>query len=210
MAVYKMGFDKTIALLKELMGVKQNFVQTLNDRGEGSSMQDSFATLVERSKNLMNDMPNTVLLVDENGAELVATRAGEEVIFTATANDIRAGKVAANDEGVVTGEKVIPSCHTTETTRYIPVGSAVTIPLPILDKYDYTKLQVVICEFNTSITDSVSVIKTSILDKVYNVNSVAEIANVVKDSVNKSINLGITNDTEKPFVVRCFTYKEIE
>lgn len=205
-----MGFDKTIALLKELMGVKQSFVQTLNDRGEGSSMQDSFATLVERSKNLMNDMPNTVLLVDENGAELVATRAGEEVIFTATANDIRAGKVAANDEGVVTGEKVIPSYHTTEGYRQIKSGTNFVIPnLDWLDLYDFSKLQVIICPYTGDIASSVAAEKIAINDSVYAVKSTEIIATVTKDSENKAINFGITNNSENTYILRYFMYKEI-
>lgn len=178
------------------------------------SIAEKLVTIAENSKKIFevgkNTPADTYILVDTTGKEIVGTLVNNETVFTATANDIREGMIAATDSGVTTGSKVIPSYHTTETTRYIPVGSAVTIPLPILDKYDYTKLQVVICEYNTSMSKSVSVIKTAILNKVYDVNSVTEIAEVKKDSVNKTIDLGITNDTEKPFVIRCFTYKEIE
>lgn len=48
-------------------------------------------------------MPKTFVLVDENGNELTGIVVGEEVIFTATASDIVAGKTAATAEGVVTG-----------------------------------------------------------------------------------------------------------
>jgi hypothetical protein len=48
-------------------------------------------------------MPKTFLLVDENGKEYVGVVVGEEVIFTATAEDIVAGKVAGTSDGVVVG-----------------------------------------------------------------------------------------------------------
>lgn len=152
----------------------------------------------------------TYILTDESGNEAVAVAVSEETIFTATENDIRDGMVAATDSGVTTGKKVIPAFHTTETARYIPDGSDFTIPLPTLDLYDYTKLQVIICAYNTSMDASVMAEKVSILDKVYNVNSVEEIASVTKDPINKEINLGITNNSGYPCVIRCFTYKEIE
>lgn len=154
--------------------------------------------------------PKTFIIEDSDGNEFKGIVVDKETIFDATLNDVREGKVFANDEGVNTGTKVIPAYHTTETVKYVPIGENVTIYLPNLEKYDYTKLQVIICEYNTSLSDSVSVVKTAILDKVYDVNSVIAIANVIKDSVNKTIDLGITNDTNKPFVVRCFTYKEIK
>lgn len=152
----------------------------------------------------------TVVIVDQEGNELTGVVTEQKQIFTATDNDVREGLTYASDDGVSTGTKVIPAYHTTEAVKYIPVGDDVIIYLPNLEKYDYTKLQIIICEYNTSSSDSVLAIKTVILDKVYNVNSTEAISDVVKDSVNKTINLGITNDTDKPFVVRYITYKEID
>lgn len=152
----------------------------------------------------------TLVFEDEAGNSFTGVVTEKVQMFDATDNDVREGKTYVSDLGISTGTKVIPSYHTTETTKYVPTGSDVTIYLPNLEKYDYTKLQVIICEFNTSLSDSVSAIKTVILDKVYDVNSTTEIASVEKDSINQTINLGITNDTDKPFVVRCFTYKEID
>lgn len=150
------------------------------------------------------------ILETEDGQEIPAVLTSQEVVFTATPNDIREGKVAATGSGVVTGEKVIPSYHTTETYRYIPVGSEFTIPLAPLDKYDYTKLQVIICRFNGTIRDSVLSEKVAILDKVYEVGTDKEISTVTKDTITKSINLGITNNSDHPCVIRVFTYKEID
>lgn len=150
------------------------------------------------------------ILETEDGQEIPAVLTSQEVVFTATPNDIREGKVAATGSGVVTGEKVIPSYHTTEMYRYVPVGEDFLIPLSDMDKYDYTKLQVIICKFNTTMDDSVLSEKVAILDKVYNVGSDEVLATVIKDKNTKSINLGITNNSGHPCVIRCFTYKEIE
>ena len=91
-------------------------------------------------------------------------------MFDATANDIRLGKVAATESGVTTGTKDIPAYHTTEGVEKIPAGSALTIPM-FSDKCQYTKLQALICTFNTLVSDSVATEKVSIDGKVYNVGS---------------------------------------
>lgn len=153
---------------------------------------------------------NTIQIENSDGSTILGVVTGEETIFTATDNDVREGSVYASDGGVSTGTKVIPSYHTTEILRYIPVGSDVTIPLPTLNKYDYTKLQVIICDFNENMSNSVSATKISILDKVFDVNSTNIVSNVTKDETTKSINLGITNNSTVPWVVRCLTYKEID
>ena len=155
--------------------------------------------------------PNTYILVDEDGNEIPAVFVTEETIFDATANDIRLGKTAATDDGIVTGEKVIPGYITTEGARLIPAGNTLMIPNcdSNINDYDYTKLQVIICAYNSSVSKSVSAEKVCINDEVYNVNSIESIASVSKDHTNKSINLGITNNTGKPCVVRFFTYKEV-
>lgn len=154
---------------------------------------------------------NTYILVDENGNEIPAVFVSEETVFNATANDIREGMVAATDNGVTIGTKDIPTYNTYEGMRLIPVGSTFTIPSIDTDinNYDYTKLQAVFCTYNTSMANSVSTDKVSIEDHVYNVNSIEPISTVVKDHDNKSINFGITNNTDKPCVIRFFTYKEV-
>lgn len=162
--------------------------------------------------NIVGGQPivKSYILETEDGQEIPAVLVDKEVVFTASPNDIREGKVAATANGVVTGEKVIPTYHTTEKYRYIPVGSEFVIPLPDMDRYDYTKLQVIICKFGGTIRDSVLSEKVVVLDKVYNAGSDEELATVTKDKTTKSINLGITNNSDHPCVIRCFTYKEIE
>lgn len=154
---------------------------------------------------------NTVLLEDENGNEIATgVVVGEKTIFTATDNDVRSGLVYAGDEGVSTGTMVIPSYHTTEGSVAILPGNNCEIQLSNMDKYDYTKLQVVVCSYNTSLLDSVSAEKVVINDCLYNVGSTVAISNVSKNADTKTINLGITNSSSDTIVLRYFTYKEID
>ena len=48
----------------------------------------------------------TLILVDENNNEVIGAVVEELTIFDATAEDIKLGKVAATDSGVVTGTHV--------------------------------------------------------------------------------------------------------
>ena len=152
----------------------------------------------------------SVIIQGNDGTELVGVVVGQETVMTATPNDIRKGKIAATEAGIVEGEKEIPAYETTTGTRLITAGSEFKIPLSLRDKYDYTKLQCIIVVQNTDTTDSVAAEKVVINDAVYVVNSVTKLADVTKDTTNKSINLNITNDTDKKYYIRYFTYREEE
>lgn len=152
------------------------------------------------------------ILVDEDGNEIAASvLVDEEIALTATANDIRINKTAITNDGLTTGEKVIPAYHILEGYRLIPVGSTITIPnlKPDVDIYDYTKLQAMICLFNEDEPSSVYTEKVSIGDNVYNVLSNESISSVTKDHESKTIDLGITNDSDTDWILRFFMYKEI-
>lgn len=157
------------------------------------------------------DETNTFIIEDEFGNEVVAVLVEEETLFDATANDIRLGKTAVTDIGVTVGEKVIPSYNTLVGTRLIPNGREFSIPNndPNTPYHDYTKLQTIICKFNSSIMESVSTEKVSIEDTVYNVQSIEPIATITKNLEDKSIDFGINNDLGVPCIIRYFTYKEI-
>lgn len=150
-------------------------------------------------------LERTYILVDDNGEEYTATFVDNETVLDATANDIRQGKVAATDDGLVTGEKEIPSYHTMEGFKLVPAGKTFSITL---QRYDYTKLQVLICAYNMSAALSVSTEKVSINGKVYAVGSTEELSTVTIDSDSKTVDLGIKNDGDSPSVMRYFTYKE--
>lgn len=149
------------------------------------------------------------ILETEDGKEIPAVLTAQEVVFDATPNDIREGKVAATGDGVTVGEKVIPSYHTNEGYKVIRPGSKFTIPLKSMRLYEYTKLQAIICPYNSSLSNSVSAEKVAINDNVYEVNSDVSISIVGKDDLEQSIDLGIANNTDKPYILRFFTYKEI-
>lgn len=153
-------------------------------------------------------MPETVILVDEDGVEVPAVFTDEIVEITATANDIRLGTTAITNEGIITGEKVIPAYHTTEGVTIIPVGSEFTIYIPESDRYDYTKIQVIMCPLNGTPDQSVAAAMVAINNEVYMVEESEVIGSLSVDHDSKEIKLGITNSDNVPFVVRYFTYKE--
>lgn len=153
---------------------------------------------------------NTIQIENGDGSTLFAVVTGEETILTATDNDVREGLVYASDGGISTGSKVIPSYHTTESARFIDVGKELNIPLPAADRYDYTKLQVIVCSYDTSLSNSVATEKVVINDNIYNVGETISISTVFKNEETKTIELGLINDGDKPLILRCFTYKEID
>ena len=158
------------------------------------------------------DDANMYILVTEDGREIPAVLVDELTVFDATPNDIRIGKTAATEQGVTLGEKEIPSYHTIEGTKLITPGKEIIISFSAYDvpHYDYTKLQTIICSFNTSLSNSVAAQKVSIGDAVYNVNSVEKLSSIIKNDNNKQIEFGIINDSDKPCIVRFITYKELE
>lgn len=200
------GYERTLELLKQLIASKKNLADTLVSKGEEAEFKEPFDDLVQKAADYL---PKTYILVDEKGNEVVGTLVEQQTVFDATPNDVREGKVFASELGMKTGEKVIPSYNTTEGIKVITVGSECKILLNHLDKYDFTKLQVIICPFNSSLSDSVAANKVSINGNVYEANSAEVLSTVEKNDVDKTIELGITNDTDKPLILRYFTYKEI-
>ena len=154
-----------------------------------------------------DDGTQMYILVDENGTEYPAVLVDEETVFDADANDIRAGKIAATDDGVTVGTKEIPSYITTEGAQAIPAGNEIVIKL-MNGKHRFTKLQAMVCAFNKSLEDSVAVEKVCINANVYNISSTEVLSTVTVDDETQSIKLGITNESDAPVVIRYITYKE--
>lgn len=154
-----------------------------------------------------DDDTNAYILIDESGNNIPAVLVSEEQVFTATANDIREGSVAATEAGVTVGTKEIPSYIVSEGVVVILPGEKFLIPLPG-DKCNYTELQAILCKFNTSVTNSVESDMVSIKSNVYAMNSGDSISTVTSDESNGLIDLGITNDSNNIYVVRYFSYKE--
>lgn len=176
------------------MGFSQEKLNELMKKGWSYPLDSSADTVYE--------------VVDETGATMYGVLTEEEVEIDATANDIRLGMTAVTDEGLTVGEKDIPKYHTSEGSRLIPAGSDYTIVLYDTDKAAYTKLQALVCDYNTSMLDSVATIMVSINGKVYAVQSTDELATVTSDVDNGHIRLNLTNDKDTPCLIRYFTYKE--
>lgn len=151
------------------------------------------------------------ILVTPDGQEIPAVMVDELTVFDAKANDIRAGKTAATDDGITVGTKKIPTYHTYRGAKVFMPNTPITLTnLKADDVYDYTQLQTIICLYNTSVSNSVSAEMVSIDDSVYPARSVESVSAVNKNHDTKAIEFGITNTFGKPCVVRYFTYKEIE
>ena len=150
----------------------------------------------------------TFILVDEAGNEFTGVAVDNPVVLTANASeDIREGKIAVTDAGVVTGTAFIPNYNTYQGCKIIPSGS--TFVLGNKDNYDYTELQAIFCNFNTSLANSVSAEYVTIENQVFATQSTEALSTIVKDSDNMLINFGITNTSEKMGLIRYFMYKEL-
>ena len=155
--------------------------------------------------------PKTCVFRDEDGNEIHAVLVDSEKVFTATVNDVREGKTFATGAGVKTGKKVIPAYHTSQGFRIITAGSSINIPNidPTIDSYDYTKLQAIVCGFNTNVSDSVAAEHVCIDDSVYPVQSTESASAITKDHDAKIIEFGMTNESENMKIIRYFMYKEV-
>lgn len=151
---------------------------------------------------------DTYILEDEYGNETTAVMSTEPVTLDATPNDIRLGKTAATGAGVTVGDKEIPSYHTTEGIKLVMPGSEFKIQILKNSRYDYTKLQVIICPFNETLSQSAGAVQVVIDNSVYNTPSPEAVSSVTIDHDDKTINLGVVNDTDIVHIVRFFTYKE--
>lgn len=160
-------------------------------------MVDAVSTILENG---------VYILVDENGNEVPAVFVDNEQVFTATANDIRIGTTAVTEKGVTEGTREIPTYYVAEGYRLILAGRPFLITA---NEWEYTKLQAIICPFNTTLANSVSAEKVAIDNSVYNVLSTESISAVVKDTINKRVDLGLSNDTSNRYLVRYFMYKEV-
>lgn len=157
-----------------------------------------------------SQLGKTFIIEDENGNELIGVVTGSEMLLTAdAATDIREGKVAVTDAGIVEGSKKIPAYETCHGFKVLSKDAAVTLSLPTLDVYDYTIFHGIICDYNTSITNSTAAQQIVLYDSVFNVQSSDIVANVEKDHDTKSIMFNITNNSGKMRILRYITYKEI-
>ena len=153
----------------------------------------------------------TYILKTEDGQEIPAVLTEEEVNLTATANDIRLGTVAVTNDGVIEGTKRIPSYETRRGTKAVKNGDTLSITsLASNDNYDYTQLQIIVCSYNSSISNSVAAEMVGIDNNIYDVKMTESLSAITKNHDSKSIDLNITNNTGNTLIIRFFTYKEVE
>ena len=153
----------------------------------------------------------TFILVDSDNNQLTGVVTDNIQVFDATDNDVRLGKTYVSDSGAGTGINDIPAYHTFQGTRVITAGKVLTLPNldSKIDNYDYTKMQAIICDFNTNLINSVSAEYVCIDDNVYLVQSTDSLSAIIKNHGTKTIDFGIVNESTKTKIIRYFMYKEI-
>ena len=161
--------------------------------------------MIEAVTTILDDV--VYILEDDNGNEVVAVMSENEVVFDATANDIRAGKIAATATGITEGTKEIPAYRADEGSVKIKVGQSMDIPL-LSDMCHYTVFQAIVCDFNADMYNSVSAEKVVINDSVYNTGSTSALADVRVDADLQTIKLGVTNTSSTPDVIHYMIIKE--
>ena len=152
----------------------------------------------------------TLKIVDEDGVEILGVVVDQETIFTANASeDIRDGKVAATDEGVVTGSAVIPNYETSQGWCTIMPGDTLQISNLTKKLYDYTFFQCIITLFNTTVDNSVYAKYVVINDVMYESKSTTQVSVITKNEEMSAIDFNIVNNSEDIYIIRFSTYKEI-
>lgn len=152
-------------------------------------------------------MPKMIEITDENGNTVIGAVTDSAINLDATRNDVKIGKKFASNDGISEGTDT-KTYRTTYGVKGILPGESFTILLDKYDSYDYTRFQAVIAEFNTTLSDSTSVVQTALNDVVYNVNSATKVSDVSKNLLTKSIDLNITNNTDNTYVIHYMTYRE--
>lgn len=152
----------------------------------------------------------TFILTDENGNEVIGTLVEDITIFDADPlTDIRVGKVAVTDQGVVVGSKNIPAYITSQGACMIFDGEEFVInDMWEYDLYDYTCLQCIVAPFNTSVKGSTAADKIVLNNNVYLTNSTDVLSTVTKNIDHKSISLNIVNNSGADYIIHYVMYRE--
>lgn len=152
-------------------------------------------------------MPKMVEIVDGNGNTLVGTVTDSAVVFDATREDVKVGKIFASNDGVQEGIDT-NTYRTTVGSKIIEPGENISIPLSQYDKYNYTKFQGVIVIYNSDYSTNVNVVGITIDDYVFSSSTSNKLSTITKNSVTKSIDFNVKNDTQNAYEVFYSTYYE--
>lgn len=152
-------------------------------------------------------MPKMIEIVDGNGSTIIGTVTDSAVTFNATRDDVKVGKVFASNDGVQEGTDT-RTYRTTVGNKIIQPGENISIPLSEYDKYNYTKFQGVIVIYNSDYSTNVNVVGITIDDYVFSSSTSNKLSTITKNSVTKSIDFNVKNDTQNAYEVFYSTYHE--
>ena len=187
--------------------IEDSTLKTIADAIRSLNQTDKKYTPEEMAAAVRSILDDTTYVFEDlDGTQVVGVIAENDVVFTATANDIRKGTIAAGAEGIIEGTKEIPSYHTNAGYKIVTNGSKFVVDL---NYYDYTNFQALVCPYNTNIANSVATEKVVIDNHVYPVQSTVSESAISIDTANKRIDFGITNTSGSKYLIRYFTYKEI-
>ena len=154
-------------------------------------------------------VPKTFIIEGEDGTEIIGTVVGNETLLTATPDDIRKGKIAATDDGIVEGTKDIPAYSTRSAYRLVANNKSLSIPLNENDRYDYTKFQCIVAVYSSDYSNTAITKYVSINDVLFSVETNEKVSDITKNHNTKTIDLNITNNSGSNYLIFYFTYKEI-
>lgn len=189
--------------LQTLVDQKAAIKAVLEEKGKNPT--DELGTYPTLISELDNEEQISYVLATSDGTQRAYSQLSSKtpITLTATADDIRLNTSAITDVGYTEGSKDIPAYHTQAGKKIILPGTPITITENI---YDYTHIQVTIANYNTSISDSIEVVASTIEDSLYEARSATKLADISIDASTETINLGITADVKS--VLRYFIMKE--
>lgn len=151
----------------------------------------------------------TVEILSDDGVDLMGVVVDQETVLTAKPSDIRVGKKAVTDNGVIEGTNTI-NYRTYTASRVILPGESFSIQLDAYNQYDYTKFQGIIVLFSSDYSTNVNTMGITVNDNVFSIETSEKLSDITKNTNTKSIDFNITNSTENIYEVFYFTYREIE
>lgn len=144
-------------------------------------------------------------IVDDNGVQALAVVVDEEADYelSATAKDVKVGKVFIGANGLDVGTNDAPCCRFTNGVHEVYPGVEFMLCFKEANQWDYSTVHAVITNKNTPF----KVERLIVHDNVYDSNG-TEIAEVTKDSVNNCIRFNIKNETTEVQLLHFFVCKE--
>lgn len=151
----------------------------------------------------------TLILEGKDGTQIVGVITEQENVFNAKPSDIRIGKTAVVDSGIVEGTNTI-NYRTEMSSILVLPGENFSIPFKYYNMYDYKKFQCIVVLFHLNYTDNVETMAITINDTVFSVEESKKLSSITKNFDNKSIDLNFTNNSNNTYEVFYFTFHEEE